>query len=127
MRLTRRTAAVIAVTGVAMAIALSAMAKPTQLHVVSACPAKERWQIKTLSDPDVGKVRVNKIVHTTVARLRLSKPSVTIMKNTPRLSSERTRLPGDSAARPGQDRNRRRRSLGHHDPRQTQVVASDDR
>jgi hypothetical protein len=124
MRLTRRTAAVIAVTGVAMAIALSAMAKPTQLHVVSACPAKERWQIKTLSDR---KVRVNKIVHTTVARLRLSKPSVTIMKNTPRLSSERTRLPGDSAARPGQDRNRRRRSLGHHDPRQTQVVASDDR
>jgi hypothetical protein len=86
----RRAIIVIAITGVAMAVALSAMAKPAHLHAMSACPAKERWEVKTLSDPDVGKVRINRVVNTTVARLRLSKPNVTIGTDTPRLSTERT-------------------------------------
>jgi len=73
-----------------MAVALSAMAKPAHLHVISACPAKERWKIKTLSDPDVGKVRVNRWVNSTITKLRQNKPTETIGTDTPRLSTERT-------------------------------------
>jgi hypothetical protein len=86
----RHTIIVIAITGFAMALVLSAMARPTRLHVSSACPAKERWDVKTLSDPDVGKVRISKAVNTTVARLRLTRPSVKIGTHTPRLTTERT-------------------------------------
>jgi hypothetical protein len=86
----RRPFAVVVVIGVGMIVALSAMARPARVHFVSTCPAKERWDVKTLSDPDVTKVRINTIVDTTVAKLRLTKPGVTIGTHTPRLSSERT-------------------------------------
>src|SRR5438105_14467382 len=70
--------------------ALSAMARPSRVHVISACPGKERWDVKTLSDPDASKVRINRWTNTTVAKLRLNKPPIKIRKNTPRLSTERT-------------------------------------
>jgi len=90
VKVPRRVVVVVSVTLIGMAVALSAMAKPTHVKVISACPGVERWRVKTLSDIDVAKVRITKVVHTTVAKLRLTKPSVPIGQQTPRLSTERT-------------------------------------
>src|SRR2546425_12104702 len=91
MRLARPAAIAGAAAGLALLVAIGTALPARRASKLSAsCPGKERWTIKTLTDPGASSVAFAHPVATSVAALAAQAPGVQIKSSTPRLPSEKT-------------------------------------